>query len=234
MESLDYWRLCDELTVIQSALLIVGCDPSGHSDVERWVPYEQPNGYPATKAALTHAILSGRLRATIRRAAWERGWDEEPDEGERLTRDVRFFESDITGHATAEDRTRLTARGVIFRAEPDWDRTTVQVDHLRQWLLSRGIRTGFFFPGATDAPDYLDGSNPRYAPKLAAAVQGWRAVTDPGGKHPKGALLKWLREHAAEFGLTNDDGKINEQGVEEVAKVANWQPGGGAPKTPGS
>jgi len=28
MESLDYWRLCDELNVIQAALLIQGEDPS--------------------------------------------------------------------------------------------------------------------------------------------------------------------------------------------------------------
>jgi hypothetical protein len=53
------------------------------------------------------------------------------------------------------------------------------------------------------------------------------------GKHPKGALSKWLREHAAELGLSDDDGKPNETGIEEVAKVANWQPGGGAPKTAG-
>jgi hypothetical protein len=45
--------------------------------------------------------------------------------------------------------------------------------------------------------------------------------------------MKWLREHAAEFGLTDDDGKPNETGIEEAAKVANWQPTGGAPKTPG-
>jgi hypothetical protein len=45
--------------------------------------------------------------------------------------------------------------------------------------------------------------------------------------------VKWLREHAAKFGMTDDDGKPNETGIEEAAKVANWQPTGGAPKTPG-
>ncbi|QBQ56110.1 hypothetical protein [Nitrosococcus wardiae] len=58
-------------------------------------------------------------------------------------------------------------------------------------------------------------------------------MTDPNGKHPKQALAKWLREHAAEFCLTDDKGKLNEAGIQEAAKVANWQPGGGAPKTPG-
>lgn len=84
----------------------------------------------------------------------------------------------------------------------------------------------------TTSADYLDPNHPRYAPKLAAAVRAWQAVTDAGGKHPKQALAKWLRENAAEFGMTDDGGKPNETGIEEAAKVANWQPGGGAPKTP--
>jgi hypothetical protein len=33
--------------------------------------------------------------------------------------------------------------------------------------------------------------------------------------------MKWLREHAADFGLTDEDGKPNETGIEEAAKVAN-------------
>jgi hypothetical protein len=111
--------------------------------------------------------------------------------------------------------------------------TRVSVGDVRAWLASRGFRTGFFFPNATDSPNFLDRGITRYAPKLAAAVLAWQAVTDPCGKHPKQALMKWLREHAAEFGLTDDEGKPNETGIEEVAKVANWQPGGGAPKTPG-
>ena len=111
-------------------------------------------------------------------------------------------------------------------------RSRVDVESLRQWLHSRGLRKGFFFPTQQETPDYLNPRDTRYAPKLAAAVQAWLAVTDPAGKHPKQALAKWLREHAADFGLTDDEGKPNETGIEEAAKVANWQPGGGAPKTP--
>lgn len=75
-----------------------------------------------------------------------------------------------------------------------------------------------------------------YAPKLAAAVAAWEAVTsDPKrlrGKSPKQALEAWLTEHAAEYDLVNKDGTPNKTGIEEAAKVANWQPAGGAPKTP--
>jgi len=46
--------------------------------------------------------------------------------------------------------------------------------------------------------------------------------------------IVWLRQHANEFGLTKEDGNPNEQGIEEVAKIANWDTKGGAPKTPGA
>jgi hypothetical protein len=53
------------------------------------------------------------------------------------------------------------------------------------------------------------------------------------GKTVKQALLKWLRKNADKFGLTKDDGNPNEQGIEEIAKISNWDTKGGAPKTPG-
>ncbi|MHA6844257.1 hypothetical protein [Ralstonia syzygii] len=83
-----------------------------------------------------------------------------------------------------------------------------------------------------EASDFLDPNHPRYALKLAAAVSAWRAVESSKGVSPKQAIAKWLREHAEEFGLSDANGKPNETGIEEVAKVANWQPSGGAPKTP--
>lgn len=77
---------------------------------------------------------------------------------------------------------------------------------------------------------YLNPSHPRYSPKLAAAVKAWLAISDPGKKSPKQALEKWLREHAAELGIANNANQPIQQAVEECAKVANWQPKGGAPK----
>jgi len=140
----------------------------------------------------------------------------------------------INGRVVPEYDTDIN--GMMYPIEQSFDRLRSEIEResLIAWLVSRGIRRGFFVPDSTGAPDYLDKRNGRYAPKLAAAVHAWQTVTDPGGKHPKQALTKWLREHASEFGLSDDDGKPNETGIEEVAKVANWQPGGGAPKTPGA
>lgn len=110
--------------------------------------------------------------------------------------------------------------------------STVNVESLKEWLRFKGFTTGFFFPQPSETLDFLDQQNPRYAPKLAAAVRAWQAVTDAGKKSPKQALDKWLREHAAEFNLTSEEGKPIETAIEECSKVANWKPGGGATKTP--
>jgi len=203
MEGLDYWRLCDELTVIQAALLTVGNDPSSDQVyVEKWEPETRPVGYEAAKAAITNALRGNAIKGKL----------------------IPLYEYDINGNSvgTIEDSINLME-------------SRVDVESLRAWLASRGIRSGFFFPNATDTPDYLDNNHPRYAPKLAAAVRAWLATSDVNalkGKSAKQALLKWLREHAAEYKLSNDEGTPNEQGIEECAKVANWQEKGGAPKTP--
>ena len=200
MDSLDYWRLCDTLNVVQAALLIAGRDPAQDASVESWNTLDRPAGYEAAKTAILHA-LGKRIVGTV---VWEKEYDINGNPG-----------PDIEGKFNLE-------------------LCTVDVDSLRAWLKDRGFTTGFFFPKGADTPDYLDPKHPRYAPKLAAAVNAWLAVDEHAGMPPKKALDKWLREHAAAYGLTKEDGNPNETGIEEIAKVANWQPGGGAPKTPGA
>ena len=131
------------------------------------------------------------------------------------------YQYDINGNPCGEIEGSLVAKDSI-----------VNVESLRSWLDVRGIRSGFFFPAPIDSADYLEKKNPRYAPKLAMAVRAWQAVTDAGKKTPKQALEKWIREHAAEYGLVDDEGIPVVAAVEECSKVANWNPSGGAPKTP--
>lgn len=117
-------------------------------------------------------------------------------------------------------------------------KTTIKRDDLKEWLVSRGFKSGFLFEGDNinkDDPDYLNQNHPRYAPKLAACVKAWLEVTEPPkGKRPKHALEKWFRENGASYGLTKEDGNPNEQGIEECTKVTNWDIRGGATKTPTS
>jgi hypothetical protein len=198
MEGLDYWRLCDELTVVQAALLIAGKDPSGLQDViDSQAQSDIPPGYAAAKAALTSAIRRNQLPANI-----IEGGDED------------------------------------FPTGPDWYYTTVHVEDLKRWLSSRGFAAGFFFPLQKRGPDYLTTDHTNYSPKLAAAIHAWMAMSAHPelrrGKSVKQALVIWLRQHANEFGLTKEDGNPNEQGIEDVAKIANWDTKGGAPRTPGT
>lgn len=219
MESLDYWRLCDELSVVQAALLIVGGDPSNSAeDVLDWEPYKRPFGFNAAFAAVSHAVLAGHLKGTIRR--------------DERTQDI--FDRPRPDESIGRNDVGVS---VIYKKEPNWHRTTVAVDDLQAWLRRRGLKTGFFFPEKDDVADYLDPSNPNYSPKLAAAIGAWEAVSRDTsltrGKTVKQAIAKWLRQNADRFGLTKEDGSPNEQGIEEVSKIANWDTKGGAPKTPG-
>jgi hypothetical protein len=196
LDALDYWRLCDELSVVQAALLIVGEDPSqSQTYIDDVEPRNRPRGYDAATAALINAIRGKRLAAKI--------VIPEDENGNKYT---------------------------------DWHLTTIMLGDLQTWLKSRGIKTGFFFPSPEAAPDYLSQSHDHYSAKLAAAIEAWKAVSsDPDlrvGKTVKQALIVWLRQHANRFGLTKDDGNPNEQGIEEVAKIANWDTKGGAPKMP--
>ena len=204
MEALDYWRLCDELTVNQAALLVAGVDPAGYTNIEQLNLDERPTGFDAARHAITSALRRGNIAGEI-------------------------FE--FSDHNSSGDLIGYIPDTV----DPATSR--IEVDALRKWLQGRGLKFGFFFPEGSSTPDYLDKNHPRYAPKLAAAVRAWLATDGNAaisGKSPKQALTKWLREQAAGLGMTDDEGKVNETGIEEVAKVANWQLTGGAPKTPGS
>ncbi|WP_052699449.1 hypothetical protein [Hyphomicrobium sp. 99] len=122
-----------------------------------------------------------------------------------------------------------------FGAGLDYSQSLVHVDDLQDWMPRIGLHDSFFRPAAP-APDIQYPLGDFYAPKLAAAIAAWKAVTaDPRllrGKSPKKALEAWLRENAARYDLLNKDGSPNATGIEEISKVANWKPTGGAPATP--
>jgi len=218
MEKIDYWHFCDELSVIQATLLIVGEDPAVSQDyIDTQDAQHRPDGYDAVFAALKNAINGKSLAATLRHDARYGGYDEYPN----------------TGESVRENEYQLR---IIFVSEPNWHLTTVTVENLKKWLISRGCKTGFFFESDLGASEFFDPNNLFYAPKLAAAVNAWGSVTKDetllSGKTPKKALEKWLRENASQYGLTKDDGNPNETGIEEICKIANWKPEGGAAKTP--
>lgn len=203
LTSLDYWRLCDELTIIQASLLVAGHDPSSiQYFVESNGIEQRPLGYEAVKAALSRALLKKSIKGHL----------------------CPLPDYDINGHYTE-----------FVEGSIDLERSVIEVADLKIWLTSRAITTGFFFPTKEAVPDFLDPKNARYSPKLAASVTAWFEMEKGGllkGKSVKQSLEKWLRLNAGDFGLCDEEGKPNETGIQECAKVANWNPAGGAPKTP--
>jgi hypothetical protein len=136
-------------------------------------------------------------------------------------------------------RFKEVTNGSYNDTEIDWYDSLVNIDSFCEWLRSRNFTDGFFLPHFLPnkgGDRLLDDASGFYAPKLAAAVRAWNEVTSSpeasNGKTPKKALEIWLRKHANEYGLTNKDGNPNELGIEEICKVANWKPGGGASPTP--
>lgn len=213
----EYWRLCDELTVQQAVLLIVGIDPASEAaECEHWKPQERPRGYDPVKQALSAALRKGAIAGT---------------------------------NALVEIH---DINGCPIDAYPDTTdvyASTVEAASLVQWLRSRGMNTGFFFPqedSSSKEPDYLNPNHPRYSKKLAAAVQVWLAMEDENLRRGKGAIKAmggWLESRYKEFGLVYPSdgrngkseykkGDRNDGAITQVAKIANWNPDGGTPPTP--
>lgn len=226
LEPIDYWLFHDEFTVVQAALLIIGVDPS---NAQEWVlqnqPDYRPEGFDAVFSAITKAINSKKLKATIRYDATHQsnfGWVQQPDANEVIQVLARF---DLAGELYEID----TAT-VIYVNLPDWTITTIEVDDLKAWLLSRNFKPSFFFSETTGEPDYLNKEHLRYSAQLAAAVKVWIAFEDDnllGAKTPKTAMEDWLTTNYAELGLVHQE-KISKEAIKECAKVANWKIGGPA------
>ena len=139
-----------------------------------------------------------------------------------------------------------------FEPEPlpkkaDWAASSVRQDDLMAWFEITGARPEYYFPKLAGLPGslgfqalpgpregsvvpcYLDPSHPRYAPKLAAILMAWLEAPKVPKKTVKQSLAIYLRAHAAKYGLTRKDGTPMDNAIAELAKVANWEPGGGPP-----
>jgi hypothetical protein len=117
----------------------------------------------------------------------------------------------------------------------DARKTLIAVADLDAFTKARGLVCEFFDREEHSGAGGAGRGSQFFSKKLDAANKAWTAVTsDPTrlrGKSPKQALQSWLVEHAEELGLLNKDGQPNQTGIEEICKVANWKPEGGATPT---
>ncbi|WP_254474941.1 hypothetical protein [Bartonella sp. B1098] len=207
-DGLKLWRLLEKLTISQAALLIAGLNPGKCRFVNKIEP-EKGDIYEGNVLLSLENIANFRA---VYHAIVQAGKDH------RLTIEWSYYN---------------------FQDFIDADSSHVSVKDLKEWLLSYGQRPAFFFleGDSDDIKDqkyaFQDPNHPRYAPKLAAAVAAWEAVSEAeSGKSVKGTLIKWLREHAIQYKLVDDNNLPREKLIEELASVANWEPKGGVPKTP--
>ena len=189
---LSYWRMVDPLTVKQAAALIGGCNPSevryenvGPSYLETKDGITSNEGIErvqAAYAALTNAIKDGKLGANVRFTAWPHdGWLE-IDEDERLTSDVSLnpeeWDTDIVGLKL------IKRQGFVYRVNPDWDKTTISVETLNDWLRQRGFPPLFSeFSESTGEPDSgpwpWGGYTTKHLKTIAEVVKEFWSTYDP-------------------------------------------------------
>ena len=107
------------------------------------------------------------------------------------------------------------------------DSTTVLVADLVRWCDSKGIDHPWESVRANSIETAA--AMPDYPQELRAAIEAFEAVrSDPKAqarRSPKAAIAAWLK-------INKPD--LSEGARERIATVANWQPVGGAPKTPGT
>jgi len=113
--------------------------------------------------------------------------------------------------------------------------STVEVHSLQTWLLGKGHVSDFLSPRDAHCSDFQNPHHPRYAKKLAAAVEAWEQYDEDSTKsgRPKQRMVFWLRSNASRLDLVNDAGDVNETAIQSIAKIANWETKGGAPKSSG-
>lgn len=253
------WRLATSLSVVDAVLLSVGLNPArvklGDRDLSiatitridaTGEPEEMldPAEFIATFKAVRAAIYDNELRAITSFDA-----KDYPPEYEDLP-DGHVF--DPTEPLTSEPYYRLSLAnrevnliGINERAlsskttlyvfeELNWHETKVTVADFKSWLEKRDYFPSFFFPDPT-SDEFRNPDHPRYSPKLACAVAAWEAVeTRYGNRSVKQSLERWVRENGSDFGLGYNKSGVPKAAAEEIAKVVNWQPQGGATPTASS
>jgi hypothetical protein len=118
------WSLADPLSVEDGAALIAGCDPHSVDKKREFFRNIETHETDSTGVAWVHraqkalesTVMAGHLKATIRCAAWQRGWNEEPDEGEAYAQEVTIRDDDAAqAWGAVEPHAVKVRRLIIYR-----------------------------------------------------------------------------------------------------------------------
>lgn len=198
------WQHVESITIIEAACLLVGIDPS--------VLRTEPRNINERNATLHLASLRGST-------PWEhdliRAVKTRVLHAARVC--VRSFGGEPYGFREVDPAT-VSVADVLESGG-----TTITPTALVSWCGKHNapIPTALAKIGASQ--DTIG----TYPEQLRAAIEAFEAVHSDAvalrGRSPKTALLEWLEQHKP---------KLSANARERIATVANWQPTGGAPKTP--
>lgn len=243
--TLDLWRLATDLSVENAAILIAGGDPNatdvkecqfnGETFLEKRTT-GHPGFLPAFEA-LKNAVMKKQLKAVFAHEADKTNGYSNRISGATwayLSCPIEDTMFSVDEHAFDYVRPP-EGETVQISVEPDWSRTTVDVEDLKTWLRARGHCTGFFFPdGVTshDSDAVTDHTHARFAPELALALSAWRGLEGQTSfkRGPKAAIEEWIEKNPQDWRGTSD---LSASAKERIATVANWGKSGGAPKSGG-
>ena len=204
-----FWRLADSVTIVQAALLIIDIEPEGVEERIEHSDAEKPEDYIAARDSILSAVQSGTLEGKI-----------------------EYDNEQYVNPEAYVDDFGLTPDTIIVDSDVAYNKSRVLVTSLIKWLHKRGFEAAAFGK-AQEESDFRDPQHPRYSQKLLAAVEAWENYDSKSHElgRPKQRLTRWLESNARRLGLTHGDGNLKKSTIEEIAKVANWDTGGGAPKT---
>lgn len=201
------WASVEDLTLLEAAYLAAGGVPCFlRDDACSQPPAASEYPYEALRI-LGRAVGARQLQVT--QAAIRS--PHSSHEAERIDP-----EDLLPGHVLAPEFVRFTAA------------------EFKRWCLANDVPIPSPLIGKAAArreplePTPLTGEGVMPMPReLAIALQAWREVSKDfakyGGVSPKTAITRWLADHHPE---------VSGHARERIATMANWQPGGGAPKTP--
>lgn len=197
------WLLAEELTIMQAAILLLNEDPEQFPYANSpEQEHHRPKGYSAAKQVILSALGSGKVKG---KKEWQTETKYNPD-------GYDAYEAPIEGLLCPE-------------------RSTINMDSLREWLASKNVTVEQFAGLAGTSEDFLDRDDAAYSPKLAATVAAWRHVKKNAisGVSVKQQLMDWLRENSARYWPDGMDAKVTDTFLKEAARIANWDADGGRP-----
>jgi hypothetical protein len=162
-DKLHIWRLSNDVSVVNAAILIVGGDPSTKDQIENYSyndysPFfekrtEGHEGFEAAFSALRAAIQNGQLNAKLHYPAKKETYHAGDDTYDYCLVSSKSIAAKFSDDSVSEHMELLASGSVSVGRKPNWSESLIAVSDLKAWLFSRGFTSGFFF---RNCPAWLD------------------------------------------------------------------------------